>query len=381
MDALKRVGTFMTSRSDRPLRRLIAYYAILGAVTAVILYMFPQTGQLLSGGRLSAASEALRLLQDGVGGAQAVAPTAPVASLLELALTTTVALIGTLALMLPVTWLYMSTRATTGHDQSVVQTLIILPIVVTGIVLIISNSLALAFSLAGVVAGVRFRSRSSDAGDLVFIFLAIAVGFAAGVHSLALGALVSIIFNGIVLLTRQHNFGGNLLQPTAATPSLTPLTALASANGNGNGHGHGHGHGHGRQRARDLVLALTPTKATALADRFMRLREVLGKDSKKPRFNAVLSVTTTRVGDAQVMVEEVLDMQTKRWKLDEIVTNTGTPSDIFYLVRLRKSVARDVLITAIRSRAGDLIVAAQVELSESFAKAQTEKDETAEKTE
>ena len=376
MHVLTRLASFMTSRSDRPLRRLIAYYAILAAVTAVILYVFPQADQLLSGGRLSAASDASRLLQDGLRGAEAAAPAAQAASLLQLALTTTVALIGTLVLMLPVSWLYMSTHEATGHDQSVVQTLIILPIVVTGIVLIISNSLALAFSLAGVVAGVRFRTKSSDAGDLVFIFLAIAVGFAAGVHSLALGALVSIIFNGIVLLTWQHNFGKNVLEPTAGEPWSAPLTALASTNGNGNGNGNGHG----RVPDRDLVLALTPTKVTALAERFERVRDVLGQGKKKPRFNAVLSVTTTQAKETQVAVQKVLDKMTKRWMLDEIVTNAGTPSEIFYLVRLRKSVMRDALITAVRSGAADLIAAAHVELGASLGKEQAERDETEQAT-
>ena len=73
--------------------------------------------------------------------------------------------------MLPVTWVYMSARPGQGHNQSVVQALLVLPMIVAGIVLIVSNSLALAFSLAGVVAAVRFRTNLSDARDVVFIFL------------------------------------------------------------------------------------------------------------------------------------------------------------------------------------------------------------------
>jgi len=67
-----------------------------------------------------------------------------------------------------------------------VQVLIVLPMIVAGVVLIVSNSLALAFSLGGVVAAVRFRTNMSDSRDIVFIFLAIAVGFAAGVQDITI---------------------------------------------------------------------------------------------------------------------------------------------------------------------------------------------------
>lgn len=104
-------------------------------------------------------------------------------SLAYLAITTALMLIGTILLMMPVSWVYMSARQIQGHNQSVVQTLIILPLVVAGIVLIVRDSLALAFSLAGVVAAVRFRISLRDTRDVVFIFLSIAVGFAAGVQT------------------------------------------------------------------------------------------------------------------------------------------------------------------------------------------------------
>src|SRR4029077_21026282 len=96
---------------------------------------------------------------------------------------------------------------------------------------------------------------------------------------------------------------------------------------------------------RDLMLALTPTKIDALAERFSRVREVVGPNKKKPRFNAVLSVTTDKVGETQVVVQKVLDKMTKRWILDEAVSNTGKPSEIYYLVRLGKSITREELLT------------------------------------
>jgi hypothetical protein len=63
-------------------------------------------------------------------------------------------------------------------------------------------------------------------------------------------------------------------------------------------------------------------------------------------------------------VGAVLDKVAKRWKLDDIVSNDGKPSELYYLVRLRKSTTRDEFLTAIRATAGDSIVSADLEISD-----------------
>src|SRR5688572_2146051 len=73
---------------------------------------------------------------------------------------------------LPVGWLYILTRQKKGFRQSLVQSMIILPMVVAGVVVLVKNSLALAFALAGIVAAVRFRNTLEDSKDAVYIFLA-----------------------------------------------------------------------------------------------------------------------------------------------------------------------------------------------------------------
>ena len=50
---------------------------------------------------------------------------------------------------LPVSWVYMAVRSGEEYDQSLVNTIIVLPMVVTGIVIIVQNSLALAFCAGG----------------------------------------------------------------------------------------------------------------------------------------------------------------------------------------------------------------------------------------
>ena len=83
------------------------------------------------------------------------------------------AIIGCLLLLAPVVWVYMITRQRRGYDESVVHTVVILPIAVTALVIVVQDSVALAFSLAGIVAAVRFRNTLKDTKDAVYIFVAI----------------------------------------------------------------------------------------------------------------------------------------------------------------------------------------------------------------
>ena len=94
----------------------------------------------------------------------------------------------------------MGARRRKGREQSFVLTVLLLPVVVAGIVIIVQNSLALAFSLAGIVAAVRFRLTLDDSLDAIFIFLAIGAGLAAGISALEIAAVVTIFFNYIMLL-------------------------------------------------------------------------------------------------------------------------------------------------------------------------------------
>jgi len=352
MTVMSRLIDIVTQGSDRPLRRLLAYYVIVGIVVALLTWASPGLVLLIAGKGLRAVAGNPQVLEDGLSASGPIVRGLGPGSLGELAVTTFLILLGTLVLMMPVTWVYMSARSVPGHNQGVVQTLIILPLVVAGIIIIVQNSLALAFSLAGVVGAVRFRTNLRDTRDLVFIFLSIAVGFAAGVQSLAVGALVSIVFNLVLLLTWRYDYGRNVLTPSASSQWAGPLESLASPSADG------------KVPDRDLVLALTPAEADSLADRFERVRKTIGKKKKKARFNAVLTITTDNLQEAQARVEKVLAESAKNSKLDEVVSNTGKPSEMYYLVRLKKIVTRDEFLTAVQDRAGDVIETANLEIAE-----------------
>jgi len=366
MGLFKRLIDFMTLGSPRPMRRLLAYYAALAVVVYLIYKFVPQADRLLSGeGAQGALASKTKMLQDGLSASSGGSPATPFAPGLqnraEHAGATLLVFLSTLALMLPVSWVYMSARRERIHNQSVAQTLIVLPMIVAGVILIVRDSLALAFSLAGVVAAVRFRTSLADARDVVFIFLAIAVGFAAGTQVLSVAAIVSLLFNFVLVLIWQYDFGRNVLEPTAAAQWQAPLSELTGKTANGVD-----------VPDRDLMLALTPKKVDILAERFKRVQRLVGHNGTKPRYTAVLSVSTHSITEAKAHVEGVLDRVAKRWKLDEVVTNTDKPSELFYLLRCKKSFSKGDTLTAIREHAGSLFEAVDLEVGEAVEHEQIE---------
>jgi len=193
----------VTQPPPLPLRRVTLYYAALGVLAAALLGALPELADFATHGPEPAAGLAAGLdVFEPVGGPSEVMR-APLLEAGRLALS----LVAALALMVPASWTYMGTRTRTGFDQSVVQTMLILPLAVAGIVTIVHDSVALAFSLAGIVAGVRFRNSLRDTADALYIFAAIGVGLACGVGSLPVAAVVSLFFNYTILLLWRCDYG------------------------------------------------------------------------------------------------------------------------------------------------------------------------------
>lgn len=130
-----------------------------------------------------------------------------------------IASFGAAVLTVPVSWVYFTTSRLSRIGQSFLQTIMILPIVVTGIAMIVLNSIALAFSLAGIVAAVRFRFTLEQPSDAMYIFAAIGIGLGAGIGALGIAAVISAAFCYATLIIWKMEYG-----KTLAGPFLTMLT-------------------------------------------------------------------------------------------------------------------------------------------------------------
>jgi hypothetical protein len=179
-------------RAGKLLLQITAYYLIIALAVFVALKIWPGLrGYLPVGGVEQLISQPTK---NPLQASEAVRA-AHVANLGQSVFWLVVAIIAALLVSLPVSWVYMAVRGGEEYDQSLVNTIIVLPMIVTGIVIIVQNSLALAFSLAGIAGAVRFRNSLKSSGDALFILLAVGTGLAAGIGAIELAAVISIAFN------------------------------------------------------------------------------------------------------------------------------------------------------------------------------------------
>lgn len=293
----------MLSLSEHPVwRNTVLRTALYYAVCAAIAYWFRE---YVPGGWGVLGGESFDDLVRGVPRAQG--------SIVEIptALATSVAMITAFATALPVAWIYTLTRRKKGFQQSVVQTYLILPVVAAGIVVLVKSSLALAFSLGGIVAAVRFRTSLDDSKDAAGIFVVIGIGMAAAVAP-SVSWVISIGFNVLMLMLWWTDFGKPLaLEGKSADKRLE--RALATANRTGMF----------IARMDDEVLkSMSPEQLEALADRAWRRRKRNDPDlaeddtvtKERPPFERMLRVRAVDVDVAREFLEPRFDGLFAKWK-------------------------------------------------------------------
>ena len=182
--------------------RLTAYYVAVTVVVLVGLQLFPNLRGYMPFGGVEAL---MANPQRGVEGM--LAPNADIGNLRESVYWLVITILGALLTAWPVSWVYIAVRNRKEYDQSLVDTIVILPIVVTSIVIIVQNSLALAFSIAGIAAAVRFRNSLKSSGDALFILLAVGIGLSAGIGALELAIVMTVAFNYVFLLLWVTDYG------------------------------------------------------------------------------------------------------------------------------------------------------------------------------
>lgn len=200
-------GPLVTSRRAgfKLCRKLLLYHAALAVALVLIILLFPGfISQLPIGGvtelvendefaaaqveDIPASSEDFEIVDTVIKATGAL-------DRLGYARQLMLVLLGVWLLMLPVSWVHKGIHQVSEYDHSLDETMLILPGVVAAIVLVVQHSLALAFSLAGIVAGVQFRRALQDTFDALFILVAIGTGIAAGVKALEIAAVLTVFFS------------------------------------------------------------------------------------------------------------------------------------------------------------------------------------------
>ena len=328
---------------DGAVARAALYYAALAAVAWIAWRVLPAS--LLAGAVPGAApgalTEAVRIGGDAVAARPAV----------SLA-TVAVAMLGAVLLAFPVALVYVRTRAVRGYQQSVVQTLVILPMVVAGVVVLVKDSLALAFGLAGIVAAVRFRTALDDSKDAVHVFLAVALGLAAAVDLPAAAAL-SLGFNVVVVLLWASDFGRTPahLDGRVAERRLRRTMEQLSRTGT-----------FVARMDDEVFQEMSAEQLQAVADRAWRRarRNDPQAPDREGRRESLLRVRTADVAAARRVVEPALDARVKKWRYGGVVHEADGTHVVEYVVLLRKDEAPEALTAALCDGLAPHVVAAEL---------------------
>ncbi len=188
-----------------PLTIILAYYAFWAGAVMVAMANYPGLERYMPVGGIDALAasnvDSFEPVYTSIE-RNILSPLGPIRLLL--------ASIGAVILTVPISWVYFITSREARIHQSFLQTIMILPIVVTGISMIVLNSLALAFSLAGVVAAVRFRFSLNQPSDAMYIFVAIGIGLGCGIGAVGIAGVISLAFSVATLIIWRLEYGKTL---------------------------------------------------------------------------------------------------------------------------------------------------------------------------
>jgi hypothetical protein len=333
--------------ANRVIIRVVVYYIALLLVGALVWRFLPRT-HMVTDATLQAmygmGPDAARAV-----GKKAVAPEVDQGTL---AATVALAMIAAGLLSLPVAWVYTLTRARRGYQQSVVQLLMVLPVVVSGIVVLVKYSLALAFSLGGIAAAVRFRNTLEDSKDAAYIFLMMGLGIATAVD-LPVAAVISALFNALILALWAADFGRTpvALDGKLAERRLQRARELART-------------GTFVARIEEEVLSeMTSEQLEGVAQRAWRRAREHSPEGEERGGDKVECRIRVRISDAMVMrpvLEARLDEASKKWELAAISESGDGTTVIDYVVLPKKKSGPDELLALLQAAGGKHMVQAEL---------------------
>ena len=311
-------------RRTFPLVALLAYYGGLVILASVLIALIPgYRDALLAPIAVAVPAQANDIIRgnNGVAGGFPPAPAwGGIAGRGALAMT---AMIWAMAVVLPVAWTLMRTRRL-RYDPSLVHTLIVLPVVVAGVVLVVKNSLALAFALAGIVAGVRFRQKLDEPEEAVYVLLALGIGLAAGVQALDVALVMSMAFTLIVMTFWRYDIGSIYSKGKGAQLAIGDPRLLGPAT---------------RKAAREVMERESP------------LAEGMRPDG-------LLIVKTSEPEHARRAIENVVGRLASEWRISDPSTNNGL-TRFEALIKLKKDCDPAELVAELDARWSDEIAAAE----------------------
>lgn len=106
-----------------------------------------------------------------------------------------------------IAWTYIATHRGLSYSRAFVNSLVVIPMVVTVVMMVLNNNLVTAFGLMAVFAVVRFRNVLRDTLDTSYVLTVLAVGMACGTQRFSLAAIATLTLVAVMFYLWYTAFG------------------------------------------------------------------------------------------------------------------------------------------------------------------------------
>lgn len=107
-----------------------------------------------------------------------------------------------------ISWTYHRTHRGFSFSQNFANTIIIMTVITTFIIMIIGDNVARAIGIFGAFSIVRFRTSMKDTRDTAFVFFALAAGLGVGTGSLSIAITGTLLISALIFFLHFGNFAG-----------------------------------------------------------------------------------------------------------------------------------------------------------------------------
>jgi len=305
---------------EASLTRLLSYYVLM----IIGLILFRQlSAEYLNYFNMDGFDQVSKLMMDGLN----------LDTQRDDVYSTIIHIFATLIYTLPVAWVYRITKSQREYDESLAQSIIVIAIIVTGIMMMLGESLARAFGMVAILSAVRYRVAVKDTKDAVYIFLSMAIGMANGLGVPHLGLTLSVLVNIVFLVLWRWKIGkavvydSNKLLKTDLSDCDKYIESVNVS-----------------QKKKRNVL----TADKLVSDRSnLLMNKTLNAVSQK-KYDSILSISLLSDADYQNDIESVLTEMCVSSELNRISANEFYVTRFEYLIKIKPGFSQSTLLRKIK---------------------------------
>jgi hypothetical protein len=106
-----------------------------------------------------------------------------------------------------IAWTYIATHRGLSYSRAFVNSIVVIPMVVTVVMMVLNNNLVTAFGLMAVFAVVRFRNVLRDTLDTSYVLSVLVVGMACGTQRFSLAVIATLTLCAVMFYLWFTAFG------------------------------------------------------------------------------------------------------------------------------------------------------------------------------